>query len=78
MASAPARPQRAPVISRRSPAAACETAALCYLAVQMPTGILLTLALGTAIGVHLKTRNAVVSVLGATVLNVALSTLWQT
>lgn len=37
-----------------------------------------TLALRAAIGVHLKTRNAVVSVLGATVPNVALSTLWQT
>ncbi|WP_084958053.1 branched-chain amino acid transporter permease [Thermoactinospora rubra] len=67
-----------------------------YLARQMPTGIMLILALYTlrevrlawpavvptavalaaAIGLHLKTRNAVVSILGATVLHVALSTLW--
>ncbi|MCG5219326.1 AzlD domain-containing protein [Streptosporangium soli] len=34
------------------------------------------LALAAAIGLHLKTRNAVVSVLGATALHVALSTFW--
>ncbi|MEU4227685.1 AzlD domain-containing protein [Nonomuraea sp. NPDC026600] len=36
------------------------------------------LALAVAIGLHLKTRNAVISVLGATALHVVLSTLWQT
>lgn len=36
------------------------------------------LALAVAIGLHLKTRNAVISVLGATVVHVVLSTLWQT
>jgi branched-subunit amino acid transport protein AzlD len=34
-------------------------------------------ALAAAIALHLKTRNAVISVLGATALHVALSTLWQ-
>jgi branched-subunit amino acid transport protein AzlD len=75
------------------------SAVLQYLALQMPTGIMLILALYTlrdirptawpavvptalalaaAIGLHLKTRNAVISVLGATALHVVLSTLWQT
>lgn len=74
------------------------SAFLGYLALQMPTGIMLILALytlrevrptwsavvptaaalATAIGLHLKTRNAVISVLGATTLHVVLSTLWQT
>ncbi|MER5622623.1 AzlD domain-containing protein [Streptosporangium sp. NPDC002544] len=74
------------------------SAVLGYLALQMPTGIMLILALytlrevrptwsavvptavalATAIGLHLKTRNAVISVLGATALHVVLSTLWQT
>ncbi|MGP4094174.1 branched-chain amino acid transporter permease [Nonomuraea sp. KM90] len=74
------------------------SAVLRYLAVQMPVGLMLILALYTlrgvsptswptvvttalslvvAIGLHLKTRNAVVSVLGATGLHVLLSTLWQ-
>ncbi|WP_214324401.1 branched-chain amino acid transporter permease [Nonomuraea sediminis] len=35
------------------------------------------LALAAAIGLHLKTRNAVISVLGATALHVVLSTVWQ-
>ncbi|MFF4771256.1 branched-chain amino acid transporter permease [Microtetraspora fusca] len=73
------------------------SAVLRYLARQMPTGIMLILALYTlrevrptvwadvvptalalaaAIGLHLKTRNAVISVLGATALHVALSTFW--
>ncbi|MCF6471914.1 branched-chain amino acid ABC transporter [Nonomuraea sp. MG754425] len=66
-----------------------------YLALRMPVGIMLILALYTlrdlrltpwtgvvpavvalavAVGLHLKTRNAVVSVLGATAVHVALST----
>ncbi|WP_067135070.1 branched-chain amino acid transporter permease [Microtetraspora malaysiensis] len=73
------------------------SAVLRYLARQMPTGIMLILALYTlrevrptawadvvptalalaaAIGLHLRTRNAVISVLGATALHVAMSTLW--
>ena len=36
------------------------------------------LPLAVAIGLHLKTRNAVISVLGATAVHVVLSTLWQT
>ncbi|MFD1546238.1 branched-chain amino acid transporter permease [Nonomuraea guangzhouensis] len=74
------------------------SAVLRYLACQMPTGIMLILALYTlravrpawsaavpavlalavAVGLHLKTRNAVISVLGATAVHVVLSTLWQT
>ncbi|MEV0383001.1 AzlD domain-containing protein [Nonomuraea sp. NPDC050643] len=74
------------------------SAVLQYLAVQMPTGIMLILAaytlyearpttwttvvptlpaLAVAIGLHLKTRNAVISVLGATAVHVLLSTLLQ-
>ncbi|MFE3451269.1 AzlD domain-containing protein [Nonomuraea sp. NPDC059194] len=34
-------------------------------------------ALAAATGLRLKTRNAVISVLGATALHVVLSTLWQ-
>ncbi|MBB2914300.1 branched-subunit amino acid transport protein AzlD [Streptosporangium becharense] len=73
------------------------SAVLQYLAVQMPVGIMLILALYTlrdvrptdwpavvptalalaaAIGLHLRTRNAVISVLGATTLHVVLSTFW--
>ncbi|AQZ67723.1 branched-chain amino acid transport [[Actinomadura] parvosata subsp. kistnae] len=69
-----------------------------FLALQMPTGIMLILALYTlrdlrptpwtamvptavalaaAVGLHLKTRNAVISVLGATALHVLLSTFWH-
>ncbi|MEV0613558.1 AzlD domain-containing protein [Nonomuraea sp. NPDC050404] len=36
------------------------------------------LALVVAVGLHLKTRNAVVSVLGATAVHVVLSTFWLT
>lgn len=75
------------------------SAVLRGLALQMPVGIMLILALYTlhqarpdtwpafvptalalaaAVGLHLKTRNAVISVLGATALHVLLSTLWQT
>ncbi|MFC6085663.1 branched-chain amino acid transporter permease [Sphaerisporangium aureirubrum] len=73
------------------------SAVLRFLGAQMPTGIMVILALYTlrgvdparsasvlptvlalaaAIGLHLKTRNAVLSVLGATALHVALSALW--
>ena len=71
------------------------SAVLGRLAVQMPVGIMLILALYTlhqnrpadwpaaaatalslavAVGLHLKTRNAVLSILGGTVLHVVLAT----
>ncbi|MER5424714.1 hypothetical protein [Streptosporangium roseum] len=42
-----------------------------------PLYLATALALAAAIGLHLRTRNAVISVLGATALHVVLSTLWQ-
>lgn len=42
-----------------------------------PTAAATALSLAAAVALHLRTRNAVVSVLGATALHVALSTLWQ-
>ncbi|GAA3466522.1 hypothetical protein GCM10018965_010740 [Nonomuraea roseola] len=43
----------------------------------LPAPLLSALALAAAIGLHLKTRDAVISVLGATALHVVLSTLWH-
>ncbi|MEU7858643.1 AzlD domain-containing protein [Nonomuraea sp. NPDC049141] len=42
-----------------------------------PAVVPAALALAVAIGLHLKTRNAVISVLGATAVHAVLSALWQ-